>query len=56
MNLIPYCVAMGEAAGTAAAIALKDGVQPRKVDTKKVQKKLTEQGVSLPEELRGNEL
>ena len=52
MNLIPYCIAMGEAAGTAAAIALKDGVQPRKVDTKKVQKRLLEQGVWLPKEVR----
>lgn len=53
LNLIPFCVAMGEAAGTAAAIALKDGVQPRKVDTGKVQKRLVEQGVWLPEDLRG---
>jgi hypothetical protein len=52
MNLIPYCIAMGEAAGTAAAIALKDHVLPRKVDTKKVQKKLVEQGVWLPKEIR----
>jgi hypothetical protein len=52
MNLIPYCIAMGEAAGTAAAIALKDDVMPRNVDTKKVQKKLLEQGVWLPKELR----
>jgi len=53
LNLIPFCVAMGEAAGTAAAVALGDGVQPRKVDAKKVQKKLVEQGVWLPKELRG---
>jgi hypothetical protein len=52
LNLIPYCVAMGEAAGTAAAIALKDGVQPRKADIKKVQKRLLEQGVWLPKEVR----
>jgi hypothetical protein len=52
MNLIPYCIAMGEAAGTAAAIALKDRVLPRKVDTKKVQKKLVEQGVWLPKDVR----
>ena len=52
LNLIPYCVAMGEAAGTAAAIALKDGVQPRKVNIKTVQKKLLEQGVWLPKEVR----
>ena len=29
-NLIPHCVAMGEAAGTAAAIAVDSGVQDRK--------------------------
>jgi hypothetical protein len=52
LNLIPYCVAMGEAAGTAAAIALKNGVQPRKVNIKTVQKKLLEQGVWLPKEVR----
>jgi len=52
LNLIPFCVAMGEAAGTAAAVALGDGVQPRKVDTRKVQKRLVEQGVWLPQEVR----
>jgi len=52
MNLIPYCIAMGEAAGTAAAIALKDGVQPRKADIKKLHTKLLEQGVWLPKEVR----
>ena len=52
LNLIPFCVAMGEAAGTAAATAVRDGVQPRKVDTKKLQKSLVEQGVWLPPEVR----
>jgi 2-polyprenyl-6-methoxyphenol hydroxylase-like FAD-dependent oxidoreductase len=52
LNLIPFCVAMGEAAGTAAAIAVADGVQPRCVDTGKVQRRLVEQGVWLPEALR----
>ncbi len=52
LNLIPFCVAMGEAAGTAAAIALRDGVQPRAVDTGKVQRRLVEQGVWLPKDLR----
>ena len=28
-NLIPHCIAMGEAAGTAAAIAVKQGIEPR---------------------------
>ncbi|MGB9887414.1 MAG: FAD-dependent oxidoreductase, partial [Moorellales bacterium] len=31
-NLIPHCVAMGEAAGTAAALAVKSGVEVRFVD------------------------
>jgi hypothetical protein len=45
-------VAMGEAAGTAAATAVGDSVRPRKVDTRKVQKRLVEQGVWLPEDMR----
>lgn len=52
LNLIPFCVAMGEAAGTAAALALKDGVSPRNVDTRKLQKRLIEQGVWLPAQFR----
>lgn len=52
LNLIPFCVAMGEAAGTAAATAISDGVQPRGVDIHKVQRKLTDQGVWLPRDLR----
>jgi hypothetical protein len=47
-NLIPHCVAMGQAAGTAAAIAIESGVKPRKVDTKLLKKKLMDQGVPLP--------
>lgn len=53
LNLIPFCVAMGEAAGTAAALAARDGVQPRKVDTRRVQRRLVEQGVWLPTDMRG---
>ena len=48
LNLIPFCVAMGEAAGTAAAIAVADGVQPRKVDVGKLQRTLVAQNVWLP--------
>jgi uncharacterized protein YfiM (DUF2279 family) len=47
-NLIPHCIAMGEAAGTAAAIALQQGISPRKVDYKSLQRKLLSQGVPLP--------
>jgi len=47
-NLIPHCIAMGQAAGTAAGLAVKQGVSPRKVDTKALQKKLVAQGAALP--------
>jgi hypothetical protein len=47
-NLIPHCIAMGQAAGTAAALAIKQGITPRKVDRKILQKTLVNQGVSLP--------
>ncbi len=47
-NLIPHCVAMGQAAGTAAAIAVKSKVEPRNVDYKKLQKSLASQGMPMP--------
>ena len=48
MNLIPHCCAMGEAAGTAAALAVKQGISVRKVDYKLLQKTLVKQGAALP--------
>ena len=48
MNLIPHCCAMGEAAGTAAALAVKQGISPRKLDYKLLQKTLVKQGAALP--------
>jgi len=47
-NLIPHCVAMGQAAGTAAALAVDKGVQPRKVAVKELQKTLLKQRAVLP--------
>jgi hypothetical protein len=41
---IPPCMAMGEAAGVAAAMALESGVRVRDVDVKLLQKKLRAQG------------
>ena len=41
---IPPCMAMGEAAGVAAAMALERGVRVRDVDVKLLQKKLRAQG------------
>jgi hypothetical protein len=48
---IQYCFATGQAAGTAAAIAVKDKVNTAQVDIKKLQKRLSEQKVPLPGEI-----
>ncbi len=48
VNLIPHCIATGQAAGTAAALALKHGVEVRKVSYKELQDALRKQGVPLP--------
>jgi hypothetical protein len=48
-NIIPPCIAYGQAAGTAAALAVKAGIQPRHVDYKELQTNLRRQGVNLPE-------
>ena len=47
-NLIPHCIAMGQAAGVAAAIAVKEEIQPRQVNYRKLQEKLLDQDVPLP--------
>jgi hypothetical protein len=47
-NLIPHCIANGEAAGTAAAIAIKKGISPRNLDVRTLQQTLLKQGVVLP--------
>lgn len=47
-NIISHCIQMGQAAGTAAALAVKSNVLPRKVDIKTLQKRLVAQGVELP--------
>jgi hypothetical protein len=47
-NLIPHCLAFGQAAGTAAALAADSGIEPRKVNYAELQKNLIRQGVKLP--------
>ncbi len=47
-NIIPHCLSYGQAAGTAAAMAAHEGIQPRKVDYKTLRKNLIAQGVNLP--------
>jgi ribulose 1,5-bisphosphate synthetase/thiazole synthase len=47
LRLIPVCSATGQAAGTAAALALKQGIAPRALDLSLLQKTLQEQGMDL---------
>ncbi len=49
VNLIPHCIATGQAAGTAAALALQSGVEVRSVNYGELQDSLRKQGVPLPE-------
>lgn len=46
-RLMPECIAMGEAAGTAAAMAVAAGVAPRQVDVAALRKKLSDGGLNL---------
>ena len=48
LNIIPFCVAMGQAAGTAAGMAVKADISPRNVDIKLLQHRLLDQHVVLP--------
>jgi hypothetical protein len=48
-NLIPHCIALGQAAGTAAALTIEAGVGVREVDYAALQDSLANQGVLLPE-------
>jgi hypothetical protein len=44
-----WCMGMGQAAGTAAALAAECGVNARSVDMKRLQERLRNQGVPLDE-------
>lgn len=44
VRVMSSCMAMGEAAGIAASICIKENIQPREVDTKELQKKIIEAG------------
>ncbi len=48
INLIPHCIAMGQASGTAAAISVKKGIDVRQVNYQELQDNLIKQGVILP--------
>ena len=43
-HIMPNCMALGQAAGTAAALCVKTGVTPRKLDTGMLRRSLLDQG------------
>lgn len=47
LRLIPPCFATGQAVGTAAALALQKGVEPRELDVSLIQRTLSMQGMDL---------
>ena len=47
IRVMPPCMGMGQAAGTAAALAVRDGVDVRELDVKKLQNKLEQDRVLL---------
>ena len=47
LRLIPVCFATGQAAGTAAALAVAGGVAPRDLDVGRIQSDLLGQGMEL---------
>jgi hypothetical protein len=48
LNLIGHCIALGQAAGTAGAISVKNNLQPRDVKYSELRSSLIKQGVPLP--------
>ena len=52
----PSTMMLGAATGTAAALAVREGVSPRQLDVKKLQRELLRQGVYLGDEARLAEL
>ena len=51
-RLIMCCMALGEAAGTACALSIKDNVSPRNVDIGKLQRKLVENNCNIGQGFR----
>jgi len=47
LRLVPACMGAGQAAGTAAALALRDGITPRELNVSILQETLIRQGVDL---------
>ena len=47
IRVMAPCMSLGQAAGTAAAMATKEAVTPRQLDAKRIRKQLAEQGAPL---------
>jgi len=47
LRLIPACLVTGQAAGTAAALALRENITPRRLNVSLIQKTLANQGMNL---------
>ena len=47
LRLIPPCLVTGQAAGTAAALALRENTTPRQLDVSLIQETLSKQGMDL---------
>jgi len=47
LRLIPVCFVTGQAAGTAAGLALRENITPRKLDVSAIQETLLQQGMAL---------
>ena len=52
LNIIPTCIAMGEAAGVAAAMAVRENITVRNIDYQALQRNLIQQNVVLPPEIK----
>lgn len=51
-RLVMCCMAMGEAAGTACALSIKEGVTPRNLDVAKLQRKMVENNCNIGQGFR----
>lgn len=51
-RLVMCCMALGEAAGTAAALSIKENVSPRKIDVAKLQQTLAANNVNIGQKFR----
>ena len=45
-RVMPICMNIGQGVGTAAAVAIRNGVEPRHADIRRIQEALRRQGVT----------